>query len=189
MLRAKAPSTTVPVGQQWRVRESQEMPAELRFFTSKWINTLMSVHSSLPEHRPGGVGGTLPWVCQGEPSQISYTVKLWFGYFARSLCGCHLSVLGYFLSFKETLIPFQLEGSSVERKCHMVQRDGQLWINKVTTAGEVAQSSAMQLSTDALHAKILYTYLRVLLWTYRFYVHRIWQRSKFLILCRLSGGW
>lgn len=99
----------------------------------------MSVNSSLPDHRPGGVGGALPRVCQGEPFQTSYTVN------QKPACGRHLV-----LSFKETFIPFQLEGKSLEKKWHVAQHDGQLWIDKVTTAGEVTQSSATCLSEDTL---------------------------------------
>ncbi|XP_034411053.1 ciliogenesis-associated TTC17-interacting protein isoform X1 [Cyclopterus lumpus] len=34
------------------------------------------------------------------------------------------------------LSPFQLEGRSLDRRCHMVQHDGQMLIDKVTTVGE-----------------------------------------------------
>lgn len=36
---------------------------------------------------------------------------------------------------------FQVEGHTLDKKCHMVQRDGQMVIDKVTTVGEVKESN------------------------------------------------
>ena len=36
---------------------------------------------------------------------------------------------------------FQLEGHSLDKRCHMVQRDGQMVIDKVTAVGEVGEKT------------------------------------------------
>lgn len=46
-----------------------------------------------------------------------------------------------FPAFKHIESPFQLEGHSLDKRRHMVQHDGQMVINKVTTVGEVRENN------------------------------------------------
>lgn len=46
-----------------------------------------------------------------------------------------------FPGFKHKQTCFQLEGHSLDKRCHMVQRDGQMVIDKVTTVGEVRKET------------------------------------------------
>lgn len=49
------------------------------------------------------------------------------------------SVCFYFVSpvFQHIKLSFQLKGHSLDKRCHMVQHNGQMVIDKVTTVGEV----------------------------------------------------
>ncbi|CAG14553.1 unnamed protein product, partial [Tetraodon nigroviridis] len=61
-------------------------------------------------------------------------------------CPCGTTVTAYLTTDLEVLEEHYQEyvrGSSLEKKWHMVQHDGQLCISKVTTAGEVTQPSAI----------------------------------------------
>ena len=66
-------------------------------------------------------------------------------YQLKTLCPClsniavpHLS--GFILHFLSLNALFQVDGHTLEKRCHMVQHDdGQMMINKVTTVGEVRE--------------------------------------------------
>lgn len=80
-------------------------------------------HFSVPRHGPGGAGGELPRVHQGEsPAFILHGFLFYLQ--AEPLK-------------KKAIFFFQLEGRSLDIKCHMVQRDRQMVINRVTTMEEV----------------------------------------------------
>ena len=76
-LRARKPSMTLPVEQQWQVRRMQEL-ISTALSIYRWFKIfLFFVLLSLPNHGPGGAGGRLPWVCEGELLLLSYTVSFW----------------------------------------------------------------------------------------------------------------
>lgn len=59
------------------------------------------------------------------------------------------SVCFYFVSTAFTHIEslFQLEGHSLDKRCHMVQRDGQMVIDKVTSVGKVREETRVGISS------------------------------------------